>query len=85
MTSIETAARALAKQQSGADDYDALDPELQHTLRDEVRAVLRAVRQPSPVMIGAGQDRMDAVPAVVGAPATPESIWRRMLDTALDE
>jgi len=46
-TPLYRAARALMKSQSGADDFDALDDEMQTGLLDDVRAVLRAVRDPN--------------------------------------
>ena len=46
MSIIDRAARALAEKYGG--DFDALTPEMQETVRDEVRVVLRAAlaRQP---------------------------------------
>ncbi|MHB9879070.1 hypothetical protein ACSMXM_05350 [Pacificimonas sp. ICDLI1SI03] len=45
MTPLDRAARALAKAQSGTDDWDALDAELQDKLRDEARAVIEAFQE----------------------------------------
>jgi len=39
-TPLHRAARALMKSQSGVDDFDALDDEMQQGLLDDVRAVL---------------------------------------------
>lgn len=74
---IETAARALAKQQSGTDDFDALDEGLQETLKAEVRAVLGAVREPSDSMAEAGR-----FPAEDDGPV---ACWTAMIDAALAE
>lgn len=42
MSPLIKAARALLKAQSGTDDWDALDEELQATLVAEARAVIEA-------------------------------------------
>jgi len=52
-TPLHRAARALMKSQSGVDDFDALDDEMQKGLLDDVRAVLSAMREPNEVMIEA--------------------------------
>lgn len=51
-----TAARALALSQSGEDCFDALEPEAQEALRENVRAVLRTLREPSEAMIEAAAE-----------------------------
>ena len=77
MTSpIEAAARALAKKQSGADDYDALDEGLQEALKDEVRAVLGAIPRPSWKMLQAA-DNIEMAPW--------DSGWEAMINAALEE
>ncbi|AOR76585.1 hypothetical protein [Novosphingobium resinovorum] len=77
MSIIERAARELAKKQSGSDDWDALDAELQRELKDEVRAVLQAVREPS--------DAMKQVAVSFGQAVYPEDFWVEMIDAALAE
>lgn len=79
-TPIIAAARALAKQQSGADDYDALDEALQLALQEEVRVVLRAVREPSEGMVEAASDRDR-----FGYDPLPSETWQAMIDAALAE
>lgn len=49
-TIIELGARALAKSQSGVDEWDSLDEAFQENLKDHVRAVLGAMREPSEAM-----------------------------------
>ena len=78
MTPITRAARALAKQQSGTDDYDALDPALQDALKDEVRAVLGAVREPSEGMADAGYVHYNEDEG-------PWRVFEAMIDAALTE
>ncbi len=51
MSIIERAARALAKSESGSDDWDGLDEGVQQKLLANVRAVIEALREPSPEMI----------------------------------
>jgi len=82
MTSIiDQAARALARQQCGTNDWDGLDPELQERLRDQVRAALGAMSEASETMVAAG--RQVAFGAIDAQDA--ENIWRAMLDAALAE
>ena len=76
-TPLRRAARALMKSQSGADDFDALDPEMQSGLLDDVRAVLQAVWEPSDAMIAAAQDTV-----TINHPA---DVWPAMVDAALAE
>lgn len=70
-TPLRRAARALAKHQSGVDDFDSLDEALQDALIEEVRVVLREVREPSVEMKHAS-DRI--------AHARDEEIWQAMID-----
>lgn len=48
MDLIEHAARALAKEQSGIEQWDGLDPELQEDLKRDVRTVLSALLDATP-------------------------------------
>lgn len=66
MTIIERAARALARAQSGADEWEGLDDELQSQLKAEALAVIEAIRKPTPEIARAGEklladDRMHSV------------------------
>jgi hypothetical protein len=72
---IDRAARALAKAQSGADDWDSWDEQLREQVRGEVRVVLEAVREPSEVML------IDPLP---GFGQAMRGIWQGMIDLALD-
>lgn len=51
MTVIERGARALALEQSGVDEWDALDEAFQERLKEQVRAVVGAIREPSEGMV----------------------------------
>ena len=77
-TPLRRAARALMKSQSGVDDFDALDDEMQASLLDDVRAVLGQLREPSEAMIACGaQNEGSEVGAVIA--------WQDMIDAALSE
>ena len=76
-TPLHRAARALMKSQSGVDDFDALDDEMQAGLLDDVRAVLQAVWEPSDAMINAARD--------VVTINHPADVWPAMVDAALAE
>lgn len=89
-TPIDRAARALALSQCGEDCFDALEPEAQEALRENVRAVLLAIREPSEGMGDAGRD------VTGGYPYAPHEIpklgylqvhmiWHAMIDAALSE
>lgn len=52
---IERAARALAKAQSGSDEWESLDGDLQSQLKAEALAVIEAIREPSEAMASAGE------------------------------
>jgi hypothetical protein len=58
MTPLDTMARALTLSQSGADCFDALDEAMQESLRENVRAVLAALREPSEEMLKVGAFHM---------------------------
>ncbi|MDF2639759.1 MAG: hypothetical protein K0R64_2743 [Novosphingobium lindaniclasticum] len=55
MSMIERAARALAKAQSGSDEWEGLDGDLQSQLKAEALAVIEAIREPSGAMASAGE------------------------------
>lgn len=74
---IDRAARALVLAESGGDDFDAFDAEMQDTIRANVRAVLAAIREPTESMVIAAQ-LGDA-----WAMDDPEGMWREMIDAAL--
>ena len=76
-TPLHRAARALMKSQSGVDDFDALDDEMQASLLDDVRAVVQALWEPSDAMIAAAQDNV-----TINHPA---DVWPAMVDAALAE
>jgi hypothetical protein len=85
MTPLEKAARALAKVQSGTDEWDAYDQAFQETLIEAVRAVLQAIREPSEGMIEAALLRetewdTDSIRRECHANA-----WVTMIDAALTE
>lgn len=85
MTPLRKMARALAKDQSGCDCFDDLEPEAQEALRENVRAVLGAIREPSEEMKGDGALRIYRVSQSLGTIAQAEGAWQAMLDTALSE
>ncbi len=58
MSLIEQAARALVKERSGDDAWNGLDIELQEQLRAEVRAVIKALREPTEDMSLAGEQTL---------------------------
>ena len=76
-TPLRRAAQALMKSQSGVDDFDALDDEMQASLLDDVRAVLKAMWEPSDTMIDAARDFV-----TINHPA---DVWPAMIDAALAE
>jgi|TARA_R100000501_G_scaffold17610_2_gene33088 hypothetical protein len=80
MTQIERAARALAKVQSGTGDWESLEERSQQTLKDQVRAVLEAIRIPSYAQIRAGQYTADAI-----TETRTSSVWQTMIDAILAE
>jgi|TARA_R100000501_G_scaffold10060_1_gene19702 hypothetical protein len=80
MTQLERAARALAKVQKGTDDWESLDEQLQQTLKDQVRAVLEAIRIPSYIQTRAGQHTADLI-----TETRTSSVWQTMVDVILTE
>jgi hypothetical protein len=93
MTPLEKAARALAKVQSGTDEWDAYDQAFQETLIEAVRAVLQAIREPSEVMVEAGavdvysQTYADHMESEVREDdrRIAQNVWCEMIDAALTE
>jgi len=85
-TPLHRAARALMKSQSGVDDFEALDDEMQAGLLDDVRAVLEAVKEPSKRMQSDGAFRIFR-----GERITEDDLsiarhaWRAMIDATLSE
>jgi len=86
-TPLHRAARALMKSQSGVDDFDALDDEMQASLLDDVRAVLEALREPSPLMLTSAAYTLAGVTKEANEANEQEAwrIFRRMIDAALSE
>lgn len=87
---ITRATRALAKSQCGVDDLDGLDEEMQAKLREDVRAVLEAIREPSEGMVEAGMDYDEReLNLRLGRAPTVEECqigeWSAMIDAALSE
>lgn len=80
MSILRKAAQALAKAQSGGDDFDGLDEDLQETLIGEVRAVLLAIRKPTEEMLSAG-----AVGSGEDSKGVAYGAWEAMIDAALAE
>jgi len=79
MSIIDRAASALAEKQGG--DFGALTPEMQETVRDEVRVVLGAMVGASDQMLAAAVDgRDDSVGKGVA-----KYVWQIMIDAALQE
>jgi hypothetical protein len=84
MSPIDRAARALALAQSGVDEFDALDEGMQETLRQNVRAVVRAIREPSEGMAQAGFDAEATANAHKTQPHhVVPAVWQAMIDAAL--
>ena len=81
MSMIERAAKALAQAQSGVDVYDALDEGMQETLKENARAVLEAVREPSE---GMARAMLANVPEG-SDPGAFGAAWYGMIDAALAE
>lgn len=84
---LDKCARALAHSQCGEDCFDALEPEAQEGLRENVRAVLQAIREPSEAMIAAFVDKAlhDDVLSHGGWPGYARDQWKAMVDAALAE
>ena len=89
MTPLEKGARALALSQSGVDDFDALDEAFQENLKEHVRAVLEAIREPSIEMEHAAMNAARANDPVLLPPCrelwASGRIWTAMLCAALTE
>lgn len=80
---IEAGARALALAQSGVDEFDALDEGFRETLRENVRAVLRAIREPTDHMLISGRAPLPEHDEPLLEDA--ENCWQAMIDAALAE
>jgi len=88
MTPLESAARALVNAQGGC--FDSLEPEAQEAAIEHVRAVLRAVREPSQEAIVAGRSEISPYyinPNTDDTPGNQDAIdvWQAMIDAALSE
>jgi ABC-type branched-subunit amino acid transport system substrate-binding protein len=82
MSVIERATKALANAQSRETAWDGLDEALQEQFRSEVRAVIRALREPAPDMGFAGQPELKAWGHDADADVAI-STWGTMIDTLL--
>jgi len=85
MSMIERAARALAKSESGHDDWDNLDPPLQDELRSNVRAVIAALREPSRWVSDAGEKYPGTENCHSIGRHDMHTAWTRMIDALLSE
>lgn len=84
---IDRAAKALALAQSG-DDWDNLAPEVQARFKENVRAVLDALRDPDEVMAEAGAEIICNVGPFESAAAHANdavNTWRFMIDALRSE
>lgn len=85
MTPLDTAARALALSQCGEACFQGLEPEAQEALRENVRAVLQAIREPSDGKLKAGfEDYPTIWTAAITAP-DQIGVWQAMIDAILSE
>jgi hypothetical protein len=88
MTSLERGARALAFAETGIDEWDQLDDDFQEMLKETVRAVLVALREPDSRMKHVGAQ---VVMDVGSREATTElegraaMVWRHMISAAVAE
>jgi hypothetical protein len=80
MTMLERAARVLAA--SFGDDWDDLSEEIRESLRDDIRAVLQAIRTPSERVIEAGVIVMDPDYSTA---TMADAGWRAMIDSVLSD
>ncbi|EJU12047.1 hypothetical protein QUC32_27430 (plasmid) [Novosphingobium resinovorum] len=80
---IERAARALTRSESGHDDFEYLDFCLQEELRENVRAVMEAILDPTPVMIDAGATTLCSCSAEDNPSEVSTRVWQAMLGAAL--
>ena len=89
-TPLHRAARALMKSQSGVDDLDALDDEMQKGLLDDVRARIRALMENVTARIAAGPnvekngDDAEQI-RLVEIALSKDAVMAAMLDAALSE
>jgi hypothetical protein len=88
MTMLERAARVLAS--SFGDDWDDLSEEIRESLRDDIRAVLQVIREPSEAMVERGCFCDDLRSDRPGGSAEQDRhwmacSWRSMIDAALSD
>lgn len=83
MPLIERAARALAESESGHDVWRGLDAELRDELKENVRAVLKAIRVPTLCMCIAGHEHLEQEGGL-GDSEGVQDTWQAMIDAALD-
>jgi hypothetical protein len=72
---LDHACRALVLSQSGEDCFDGLEPEAQEVVRENMRAVLQAIKEPSEAMLDAAWACALAEDAA--------GVWRDMIDALL--
>ncbi|WP_165912247.1 hypothetical protein [Novosphingobium sp. PhB165] len=82
---IERAARALAESESGHDDWDGLDKDLQEELKENARAVIQAIRLPSRAVSGEGEKCLGHEARHGIDWHDMEWAWTRMVDALLAE
>lgn len=85
MSLVERGARALAASTMGS-DWDTLDAPLREKLKDDVRAVVRALRDPDARMKEAGAEIISNVRPSESEEAhlnDAANTWRFMIDAAL--
>lgn len=83
MPLIERAAQALAKSQHGQDDFHRLAPDAQEQLRENVRAVIRALRVPTPGMCEAGHKLLEQDRGHSVGNSDAHDAWQIMVDAAV--
>lgn len=82
MPLIERAARALAESECGKDAWRNLDLELREELKENVRAVIKAMRVPTLRMCMAGHELFEQEGAVRDCESMQDA-WQAMIDAAL--
>jgi|APAra7269096936_1048531.scaffolds.fasta_scaffold18404_2 hypothetical protein len=84
METIQQAARALAKKQSGHDDWSCLEEELRAELVSEAQAVVGALRALDEKILSAGTAALRNRGFVLGH-SDIAAVWAAMIDAALDD
>jgi hypothetical protein len=87
MSIVDAAAKALAKTQ-GDGDWSALGADRQHYFRENVRVVLKALRDPDITMTEAGAEIIRNVSPTESDEAyisDAANTWRYMVDAVLGE